>query len=106
MMQAVNHGTHPGKSSVTFLPMIDMDASDMSCVYSTIRSVAADCRRQHLKSILTFDQPLWRKAQLIIANEPRDSDLSSVASWRILHIYEFSWLHRQCDVNIRYRGTG
>ena len=78
MLQAVNYGAHPGKSSVTFLPMIDMNASDMSCVYSTIRFVAAECKGQRLKRILTFDQPLWRKVQLIIADEPSDSDLSSV----------------------------
>ena len=32
IMQAVNNGEHPGKSSITFLPMIDMDPGDMSCI--------------------------------------------------------------------------
>ena len=50
-MQAVNQGTHSGILSVTFLPMIDMNAS----VYSTMRFVAAECRRQHLKPILIYD---------------------------------------------------
>ena len=39
------------------LPMIDMNANDMSSVYSTTRFVAAECRRLQPKPILTFDQP-------------------------------------------------
>ncbi|KAK6172758.1 hypothetical protein SNE40_016354 [Patella caerulea] len=55
-----------------------MNASDMSCIYSTLRFVVAECKRHQIKPILTFDQPLWWKAQLIVANEPVDSDLSSL----------------------------
>ena len=36
-MQMVNRGNYPGQSSVMFLPMIDMNPSDPSCVYSTLR---------------------------------------------------------------------
>ena len=36
VMQFVQRdGDHPGKSSVMFLPMIDMNPSDASCIYST-----------------------------------------------------------------------
>ena len=35
-MQAVQRGDHPGKSSVIFLPMIDMNPSDLTCIYSTL----------------------------------------------------------------------
>ena len=38
-MQMIQHGNHPGKSSVQFMPMIDMNPSDISCVYSTLRFV-------------------------------------------------------------------
>ena len=34
MMQLVHQGRHQGKSSVTFLPMIDMNPSDVTCVPS------------------------------------------------------------------------
>ena len=72
---AVHRDTHPGKASITFLPMIDMNPNDMSCVYSTLRLVATECKRHQVTPILMFDQPLWWKGQLIIANEPAGGDL-------------------------------
>ena len=35
-MQLVHNGVHPGKSSVMFLPMIDMNPSDITCVLDTV----------------------------------------------------------------------
>ena len=78
MMQAVSQGSHPGKSSVTLLPMIDMNPSDMSCVYSTLKFVCSLANRHQITPVLTFDQPLWWKAQQIIANEQPDSDLCAI----------------------------
>ena len=78
MMQAVHQYTHPGKASITFLPMIDLNPNDMSCVHSTLRFVATECKRHEVTPILTFDQPLWRKRQLIIANEPAGGDLHAL----------------------------
>ena len=69
MMQATNQGNHPGKSSVTLLPMVDMDPSDMNCVYSTLKYVAKEARHHDVTPVLTFYQPLWWKAQLIIARD-------------------------------------
>ena len=78
LMQTISKGSHPGKSSVAFLPMIDMDPTNMSCVYSTLKFVEAQCKRQHTTPIITFDQPLWWKAQLIVESEPPDSELRSI----------------------------
>ncbi|CAH3149612.1 unnamed protein product, partial [Porites lobata] len=78
LMQTISKGSHPGKSSVTFLPMIDMDPTNMSCIYSTLKFVEAQCKRQHTTPIITFDQPLWWKAQLIVESEPPDSELRSI----------------------------
>ena len=78
MMQAINQGNHPGKSSVTLLPMIDMDPSDMSCVYSTLKYVAEEARCHDVTPVLTFDQTLWWKAQLVIACELPSSYLRNV----------------------------
>ena len=36
LMQMVLKGEHQGQCSVLYLPMIDMDPSDLSCVYSTL----------------------------------------------------------------------
>ena len=39
-MQPVHHGEYPGESSITFLPMLDMDPTIASWVYSTLHFVA------------------------------------------------------------------
>ena len=36
MMQSACNGSYHGQSSFTFLPMIDMDPTNMSCIYSTL----------------------------------------------------------------------
>ena len=77
-MQTISKGSHPGKSSVTFLPMIDMDPTNMGCIYSTLKFVEAQCKRQHTTPIITFDQPLCWKAQLIVESEPPGSELRSI----------------------------
>ena len=38
-MQAINTGEHPGVSSVHFLPMIDLDPTDINYVYTTLKFV-------------------------------------------------------------------
>ena len=58
---------HPGKSDVVFLPMIDLSASDDTCVYSTLYFIANQGQKCGFHPIVTFDQPLWWKAMLIIA---------------------------------------
>ena len=35
-MQMILKGNHPGKASIFFLPLIDMSASDTTCLYSTL----------------------------------------------------------------------
>lgn len=78
MMQAVCQGEYPGQSSVIFLPMIDMNSSDLSCIYSTLKFVCAEAMRHKVSSIITFDQPLWWKVQIIMASEPPESELHSL----------------------------
>ncbi|PIK40129.1 hypothetical protein BSL78_23030 [Apostichopus japonicus] len=60
-----------------FFPMIDMNPSDNSCIYSTLKFVCNEARRHNTKAILTFDQPLYWKALMIVLNEPEGSDLRS-----------------------------
>ena len=78
MMQSVHKGEHPGKSSVTFLPMIDMDPGDMSCIYSTLLFVSDKASAHNVAPVVTFGQPLWWKAVTIISCEREDSDLRSI----------------------------
>ena len=59
MMQSAQEGTFPGRSSVIFLPVIDMNPSDLSCVLSTLQFVCQEAAHHSVTPILTVDQPLW-----------------------------------------------
>ena len=79
MMQLVHQSDdHPGKSSISFLPMIDMNPSDETCIYSTLKFLSEHARRHNLTAVITFDQPLWWKALMIVVAEPVGSDLSKI----------------------------
>jgi len=77
-MQSFHQGSHQGQSSVTFLPMIDMNPSDETCIYSTLKFVMEHARHNIRTPIITFDQPLYWKAFKIIHTEPAGSALSNV----------------------------
>ena len=78
MMQAMCKGDHPGKASVHFLPMLDLDPTDMTCIYSTLYFVATEWKRQSTVPVVTFDQPLWWKSRTIILNEDAGSILKPI----------------------------
>ncbi|XP_060600668.1 uncharacterized protein LOC132754090 [Ruditapes philippinarum] len=78
IMQMVQSGNHPGKSSVIFMPMIDISPGDMSCIYSTLKFVALQCRSHSTTQVITFDQPLYWKALNIIMNESEESEIKNV----------------------------
>ncbi|KAJ8393310.1 hypothetical protein AAFF_G00062110 [Aldrovandia affinis] len=58
--------------------MIDMSPSDATCIYSTLKFLCEHAHRHNAIPIITFDQPLWWKALLIIEAEPEGSDLSNI----------------------------
>ena len=74
-MQVTARGQHNGKASFHFLPMIDLDPTNMNCIYSTRMFVNQQCLKYTVQPIVTFDQPLWMKAKLIISQEV---DLSNI----------------------------
>ena len=79
MMQTIHkEGNHPGKSSVLFLPMADMDPSNLTCISSMLWYVCDLAKCYGVNPIITFDQPLYWKAMLIIDSESSQSDLKSV----------------------------
>ena len=78
MMQYVHRGNHPGQSSVTFLPMIDMSSSDPTCIFSTLKFVTEHARKHNVTPIINFDQPLWWRALTLIMSEPLGSDLREI----------------------------
>ena len=64
-------------SSVHFLPIIDMSSSDMSCIYSTLKFVSDIACKYDKPTIITFDQPLFWKANIIVAGS-KDSIINSI----------------------------
>ena len=65
-MTDISKGTYPGKSVVNMLPIIDLDPTDMSCIYSTLVFIIKQAEELQISTpILTFDQPLWLKASEI-----------------------------------------
>ncbi|KAK7088302.1 hypothetical protein V1264_022235 [Littorina saxatilis] len=77
-MQAIHKGRYPGQSSIIFMPMIDMNPSDTTCIFSTLHFISAQEKRSNTTPVLTFDQPLWWKALGIISSEPDGSDLKAI----------------------------
>ena len=78
LMQLVHKGKHPGAASVQFLPMIDLNPGDPSCIFSTLCYIESHAKRHNVKPVITFDQPLWLKAKMIQKQAPSDSNISSI----------------------------
>ena len=57
----VHTGSHPGESSVAFMPMIYLKAIDETCVFSTMDFIVGQAKKYNADPILTFDQPLYQK---------------------------------------------
>ena len=77
-MQSVCKGEHPEAAAVTFLPMIDMDPNNINCVYSTLMFVVELAKKHNVTPVVTFDQPLWWKAQLVVNSLPSDDEVRSL----------------------------
>ena len=77
-MQMLSRVEHPGPASVMILPMIDMNPSDLSCVNTTLHFVVDHAKQYDVVPVLTFDQPLWYKARMIVENEADSSPLKSI----------------------------
>jgi len=77
-MQMVHKGDFPGQASFLFLPMIDINPGDNSCIFSTLLYISLHARRHNATPVVTFDQPLWLKAVTMKASSSRGSDISSI----------------------------
>ena len=67
-MQDVTRGRNIPPADILFLPIIDLDPSDMTrCIYSTLLFVESQAQKLNmLTACITFDQALWIKAIEII----------------------------------------
>ena len=77
-MQMVHEGPHPGPSTVLFLPMINLDPTNVDCIYSTLQFISEHAARYDVTPVITFDQPLWWKALHIILSLPAESPLRGI----------------------------
>lgn len=67
-MQHIFSDKH-SKSEVLFLPIIDLNSSDETCIYSTLLYIQSQAERLNISTpCITFDQPLWLKAVEIHEN--------------------------------------
>ncbi|KAK3923560.1 Tyrosine--tRNA ligase [Frankliniella fusca] len=58
-------------SEVKFLPFINLDPTNLSCIYTALNFASDQCRKQQLKTcFVTFDQPLFMKATEISTGCP------------------------------------
>lgn len=78
MMQLVQSGSHPTKPTINFLPIIDMDPTDLTCINSTLHFICKDAQKYNATLTATFDQPLYWKARVIIENESITSPIKRV----------------------------
>ena len=59
----ISSGTYPGKSTITFLPIIDFSPTDPTCIYTTLEFVIDQAKSLNIRTlVLTFDQLIWLKA--------------------------------------------
>ena len=54
------------KNNVTFLPIIDLDPTNMSCILSTLSFLSNLAKQNNQPTIVAFDQPLYWKGTRII----------------------------------------
>jgi hypothetical protein len=78
MHAALAKCSHPGKAEVVFLPMIDLSASDDTFIYSTLHFIATQAKFYNYTPMLTFDQPFWWKALLILENTELSSPIKGI----------------------------
>ena len=64
-MQMLQHGEYPGKLTIPFLPMIDIDPSDMTCIYSSLHFICGSFRICGTKAVITFDQHCIEQPSLL-----------------------------------------
>ena len=71
----LHHEQYTGEYSAMLLPMIDLDASDPSGIYTTMQFVSAQAKLYYVILNLTFDQPLYWNALTNVQSQTDGSDL-------------------------------
>ena len=73
--------------SINCLPMIDIDPTNALCKNSTLHFAADQTKTYGVTPVLTFDQPLWMKAQHIVDAESSTSRMKKI----VLRLGNYTW---------------
>ena len=85
-MQRHINGERLGKATINFLPIINLNPSDESCIYSTLLFVEQQAKQLNVPSrCITFDQPLFIKA-FEISKAWTSKDINIVIRFGGLHL--------------------
>ena len=96
-MSKVTAGDFPGKSVVNMLPIIDVNPGDMSCIFSTLTFIINQAKELNITTpVLTFDQPLWLKANEI----KYEKHVHCVNTRRFSYNDELLWKYRNFNGRI------
>jgi hypothetical protein len=68
-MQLIEKGDNETESSLFFLPIINMEPTDMTCINSTLLHVIKLSEQYKVTPVLTFDFPLYWKALTIATHK-------------------------------------
>ena len=75
MMQKLFFGDNPGQASISYRPLIPLSASNENCILSALTYAANVSKKYGFSPVITFDQPLHWKANIILQQQPTSSDL-------------------------------
>ena len=102
-MQMIHTGDFPGQSSFLFLPMIDLDPGDLSCIYSTLQYISSHARRHNVSTVVTFHQPLWLKAVTLWASDNAISSIINLGGFhRIMSFLGAIGCCYVCMISVKY----
>lgn len=77
-MKSIHQSDGISKASIIPLPILDLQPSDLSCILSTLLYINKLCKNRNFKPIITFDQPLFWKASLIVNDSRYKDELKEV----------------------------
>ena len=70
MQAAYKSENHPSSSTIFMMPLLDLEPSNPTCIFSTLLFIEEQSRLSGANtSCVTFDQPLWAKATAIVEEQ-------------------------------------
>ena len=71
-------GDQMDPASFIFLPFINMDPKDITCIESTLYYFAEYCHKYGITPIVTFDRQLWNEAFKLIKSKNSNDQLKNI----------------------------